>query len=88
MFPKCINDLIDNFKKFPGVGQKSAERMAFSLLYDFDDDDIQMFSNNIIDVKISIDFIEVLNIIFNEFLDIIFSVYICRVLERYIEYKR
>ncbi len=51
MFPKCINDLIDSFKKFPGVGQKSAERMAFSLLYDFDDDDIEAFNNSISSVK-------------------------------------
>ncbi len=51
MFPKCINDLIDSFKKFPGIGQKSAERMAFSLLYDFDDDDITNFSLSIDDVK-------------------------------------
>ena len=63
MFPKCINDLIDNFKKFPGVGQKSAERMAFSLLYDFDDDDIQMFSNNIIDVKKDIKLCKICNCI-------------------------
>ena len=63
MFPKCINDLIDSFKKFPGVGQKSAERMAFSLLYDFDDDDIQMFSNNIIDVKKDIKLCKICNCI-------------------------
>ena len=63
MFPKCIEDLIENFKKFPGVGQKSAERMAFSLLYDFDDDDIQMFSNNIIDVKKDIKLCKICNCI-------------------------
>ena len=39
MFPRCINDLIECFKKFPGVGQKSAERMAFSFLDSFDSDD-------------------------------------------------
>ena len=51
MFPKCINDLIESFKKFPGIGQKSAERMAFSLLYDFDDDDIESFNDSISSVK-------------------------------------
>ena len=51
MFPKCIEDLIENFKKFPGVGQKSAERMAFSLLYDFDDNDIESFNNSLVSVK-------------------------------------
>ena len=51
MFPKSINDLIDSFKKFPGVGQKSAERMAFSLLFDFDDDAIEFFKDSINGVK-------------------------------------
>lgn len=63
MFPKCINDLIDNFKKFPGVGQKSAERMAFSLLNDFDDDDIEVFSNGIANVKKSIKKCDICNCI-------------------------
>ncbi len=63
MFPKCINDLIDNFKKFPGVGQKSAERMAFSLLYDFDEDDIKMFSNNILSAKNDIKLCKICNCI-------------------------
>ncbi len=63
MFPKCINDLIDSFKKFPGVGQKSAERMAFSLLYDFDEDDIKMFSNNILSAKNDIKLCKICNCI-------------------------
>ena len=54
MFPKCIDELIDSFKKFPGVGQKSAERMAFSLLYDFDEEDADAFSFNVANVKKSI----------------------------------
>ncbi len=54
MYPECINNLIECFKRFPGVGQKSAERMAFSLLYDFDKDDIDFFTNNMNDVKKSI----------------------------------
>lgn len=51
MFPKCINDLIDGFKRFPGVGQKSAERMAFSLMSEFDDDDVNSFVNSISSVR-------------------------------------
>ena len=54
MFPQSLNDLIDCFKKFPGVGQKSAERMAFSLLSDFDDDEMDAFGNVILNVKSSI----------------------------------
>lgn len=63
MFPKCIEDLIENFKKFPGVGQKSAERMAFSLLYDFDDDDIESFDKSLISVKKDIKLCPVCNCI-------------------------
>ena len=51
MFPRCINDLIENFKKFPGVGQKSAERMAFSLLFDFDNDAASSFCDSINSAK-------------------------------------
>ena len=51
MFPKSINDLVECFKKFPGVGQKSAERMAFSLLFDFDNDDASSFCDSINSVK-------------------------------------
>lgn len=63
MFPKCIDELIDSFKKFPGVGQKSAERMAFSLLYDFDEDDAEKFSFNISNVKNSIKNCDICNCI-------------------------
>ena len=31
-YPKIINDLIAAFKSFPGIGQRSAVRMAFSVL--------------------------------------------------------
>ena len=32
MYPKSINNLIEAFKYFPGVGEKSAERMALYVL--------------------------------------------------------
>lgn len=51
MFPKCIEDLIECFKRFPGIGQKSAERMAFSVLADFDSEDIESFSRSLEAVK-------------------------------------
>ena len=36
MYPESIRNLIEAFKCFPGIGEKTAERMAFSIL-DFDD---------------------------------------------------
>lgn len=47
IYPKELENLIEYFKKFPGVGEKSAERMAISLL-DFSFDDVMMFSNAIV----------------------------------------
>ena len=32
MYPKSIRILIDSFKYFPGIGEKTAERLAFSVL--------------------------------------------------------
>ena len=32
MYPKSIKNLIESFKYFPGIGEKSAERLAFSVL--------------------------------------------------------
>ena len=32
MYPRSINNLIEAFKYFPGIGEKSAERMAFHVL--------------------------------------------------------
>lgn len=32
MYPKSISNLIEAFKYFPGVGEKTAERMAFNVL--------------------------------------------------------
>ena len=42
MYPKTIINLIECFKKFPGVGEKSAERMALSCL-NMDEDTIKLF---------------------------------------------
>lgn len=50
MYPNVIKKLINNFKDFPGVGDKSAERLAFSLI-NFDDEQLENFSNVIIEVK-------------------------------------
>lgn len=49
-YPKSIKNLIECFKKLPGVGEKTAERMALSVL-NFDEDIINLFSNSIKDVK-------------------------------------
>ena len=50
MYPDSIKNLIECFKYLPGIGQKNAERMAFSIL-EFDEDVVSAFSENLKDVK-------------------------------------
>ncbi len=50
MYPDSINNLIECFKYLPGIGQKTAERMAFSIL-EFDEDQVESFSESLISVK-------------------------------------
>ena len=32
MYPESIKSLIESFKYLPGIGEKTAERLAFSIL--------------------------------------------------------
>ncbi len=53
MYPKSLQQLIDSFKYLPGIGDKTAERMAFALM-DMDEERINTFANSILTVKESI----------------------------------
>lgn len=50
MYPGCVRNLIDALKDLPGIGEKSAERLAFSIL-NFDKEKIDNFANSLIDIK-------------------------------------
>lgn len=50
MYPKCLRDLIECFKELPGIGDKTAERMTFSLI-DFDKEKLTEFSDAIISAR-------------------------------------
>lgn len=50
MYPNSVKMLIDSFKSLPGVGNKTAERLAFSMI-DFDKEVLTTFSNAIIGVR-------------------------------------
>lgn len=52
-YPKTINDLIECFKKLPGVGEKTAERLALSVL-EMDDEIVSLFSNTLCNIKTKI----------------------------------
>ena len=50
MYPESLNSLIESFKYLPGVGEKSAERMAFSV-FDLDEEQISQFSESLMILK-------------------------------------
>ena len=50
MYPNCVKNLIASLKDLPGIGEKSAERLAFSIL-NFDEDKISLFADALIQVK-------------------------------------
>ena len=52
-YPESLKKLIDSFKTLPGIGEKTAERLAFSVL-SLDDDVVDTFSKAITDVKTKI----------------------------------
>lgn len=49
-YPFVLNDLINYFRKLPGIGEKSAERMALSLL-DLPAHDVENFAASMVDCK-------------------------------------
>lgn len=52
-YPRTILNLIECFKKFPGIGEKTAERLALATL-NMDDDIVDLFSKSLKDSKTKI----------------------------------
>jgi len=53
MYPSSLESLIESFKYLPGIGEKTAERLAFAMM-DMDEEKIEMFVSSIKDVKLNI----------------------------------
>lgn len=53
IYPKVLMDLIEYFKKLPGIGEKSAERMALALL-DINTDDVSAFADAMCNAKLKL----------------------------------
>lgn len=49
-YPAPISKLIDSFMKLPGIGPKTASRLAFHVL-DMKEDDVLNFAKSLVDVK-------------------------------------
>lgn len=52
-YPTSLSNLIESFKKLPGIGEKTAIRLAFSVM-NFSMEDALSFSENIVNVKSNI----------------------------------
>lgn len=50
MYPKSIKNLIESFKYFPGIGEKTAERLAFSVLA-LEKEQVDNLSESLINAK-------------------------------------
>jgi len=50
VYESVIQDLIDELGRLPGIGPKSAQRIAFHLL-DADPDDVKRFAQTLVDAK-------------------------------------
>lgn len=59
-YPETLKKLIECYKKLPGIGEKSAERMALATI-DLDQDILNTFSESIKTIKEKIKFCEICN---------------------------
>jgi len=50
IYPTSLGNLINHFKKLPGIGEKSAERMALQLL-ELSNEEVEGFAESMIDSK-------------------------------------
>ena len=50
MYPNSLEQLIESFKYLPGVGEKTAERLAFSVM-EMDEERVHQFSSSLENVK-------------------------------------
>jgi len=58
VYESVIQDLIDELGRLPGIGPKSAQRIAFHLL-DADPDDVKRFAQTLVDAKTKVLFCSV-----------------------------
>jgi recombination protein RecR len=49
--PTTLNNLIEKLIKFPGIGRRSAERIAYFILNKLSLDEVKAFSDNLVKLK-------------------------------------
>lgn len=63
MYPTILRKIIEDFQKLPGIGEKSAERLALHLVTQLDNDDIIQFSDHLKRLKAEITYCPVCHMI-------------------------
>jgi recombination protein RecR len=51
MYPKALQKIIEHFQKLPGIGEKTAERLAIHMATQFEPNEVADFSNDLILLK-------------------------------------
>ena len=60
MYPQSLKDLIESFKLLPGIGEKTAERLAFFLVNQ-EQEKTDFFANSIVNAKNNIRYCNICN---------------------------
>ncbi len=63
MYPIILKKIIEDFQKLPGIGEKTAERLALHLISHFEDDDLLQFSDHLKRLKSEIKYCKVCHMI-------------------------
>ncbi len=51
MYPKSLKSVIEDLQKLPGIGEKTAERLALHMVSELDDESVLDFSEHLKDLK-------------------------------------
>ncbi|HHX80282.1 MAG TPA: recombination protein RecR [Acholeplasmataceae bacterium] len=62
-YPKPLEKLIESFQLYPGIGPKTAERLAFFTFLNLKDEDVINFSNNLLRIKTELKYCSVCGVI-------------------------
>jgi recombination protein RecR len=63
MYPNILKKIIEDFQKLPGIGEKTAERLALHLITQSEDDDLIRFSDHLKRLKEEIKFCPICHMI-------------------------